>query len=98
MKKIWYNRESCGALEPKNEFPQLAACSALGGLLRMGELTKTLLRLSEKDLAGFCQTEMTALTMKEFDPQLALELLNLLSKASLRDLNPLPCSSAVQSL
>jgi hypothetical protein len=55
-------------LEPKHEFVHLAACGALGGLLRMGELTKTPLSLSDKDLAGFCQTEMTALAMKEFDP------------------------------
>jgi hypothetical protein len=51
-------------LESKNEFSHLSACGALGGLLRMVELTKTLLRLSEKDLAGFCQPEMTALAMK----------------------------------
>jgi hypothetical protein len=55
-------------LESQNECPYLAACGALGGLLRMVELTKTLLRLSEKDLAGFCQAEMTVLAMKEFDP------------------------------
>jgi hypothetical protein len=83
-------------LEPKNEFPHLTACGALGGLLRMVELTKTLLRLSEKDLAGLCQTEMTALAMKEFDPQLALQLLNVLSKGRLGDVKTLRCSSDVQ--
>jgi hypothetical protein len=68
----------------------------VGGLLRMGELTKTLLRLSEKDLPGFCQTEMTALAMKQFDPQLSLELLNVLSECRLGDVQPLRCSSDVQ--
>jgi hypothetical protein len=83
-------------LEPKNEFSHLAACGALGDLLRMVELTKTLLGLSEKDLAGFRQTEMTALAMKQFDPQLALELLNVLSKCRLGDVKTLCCSSDVQ--
>jgi hypothetical protein len=83
-------------LEAKNEFPHLAACGALGGLLRMIELTKTLLRLSEKNLAGFCQTEMTALAMKEFDAQLALELLNVLSECRLGDVKTLRCPSDVQ--
>jgi hypothetical protein len=62
----------------------------------MVELTKTLLRLSEKDLAGFRQTEMTALAMEEFDPQLALELLNVLRKCRLGDVKKLRCSSDVQ--
>jgi hypothetical protein len=83
-------------LEPKNKSPHLAACSALRGLLRMGELTKTLLRLSEKDLAGFGQVEMTALAMKERDPQLSLQLLNVLSKRRLGDVKPLGRSSDVQ--
>jgi hypothetical protein len=83
-------------LEPKNEFPHLAACGTLGGLLRMVELTKALLRLSEKDPAGFRQTEMTALAMKEFDPQRALELLNVLTKCRLSDVKTLRCSSDVQ--
>jgi hypothetical protein len=83
-------------LESKKEFSHLAACGALGGLLRMVESMKTLLRLSEKDLAGFCQTEMTALAMKEFDPQRALELLNVLTKCRLSDVKTLRCSSDVQ--
>jgi hypothetical protein len=83
-------------LEPKNQFPHLAACSALRGLLGMGELTKTLLRLNKKDLAGFGQTEMTALAMKEFHPQLSLQLLNVLSKRRLGDVKPFRCSPDVQ--
>jgi hypothetical protein len=96
LKKIRYDREPCGALEPKNEFARLATCGALGSLLRMGELTKTLLSLNENDLSGFSQTEMTTLAMKEFDPQLALELLNVLSKCRLSDVKPLRHSSDVQ--
>lgn len=58
---------------------------------------ETLYESSEEDLvAGFCQTEMTALAMKEFDPQLALELLNVLSECRLADVKPLRCSSDVQ--
>jgi hypothetical protein len=88
--------QCCGALKPENEFPHLAACGALGGFLRMIELTKTYLRLSEKDVAGFCQMEMTALAMKEFDPQLAFELVNVLSQCRLGDVQPLRCSSDMQ--
>jgi hypothetical protein len=41
---------------------------------------------------------MTTLAMKEFDPQLALELLNVLSECRLGEVKPLRRSSDVQRL
>jgi hypothetical protein len=74
----------------------VARSAGSAGHHHLQPVTKTLLRLSEKDLVGLCQTETTALAMKEFDPQLALELLNVLSKCRLGDVKTLRCSSDVQ--
>ena len=59
---------------------------------------RLLLVLGPKSYRTAPQREMTTLAMKEFDPQLALELLNVLSECRLGEVKPLRRSSDVQRL